>query len=234
MARELVYRSLDMRDVEPILVRPSGGSDPDAAVAWSELQNGLAQKITMADLTAALATLFEEVLLTGGTTEQRNGDDGTPYFFTRFEHTVPGWTNDSISEIALIERGTRIQRDYAHTFRPTGPGRFMVEFQSKRANPVLPDDAYIVRVHCFPSNDVLGAGAPIPGYALLTSPDNNAPWLLAQRDRVGEERFLSLVDHIGISPTGFATAYLKNGNELNFEWGFDKNFPQIDVHMGIA
>src|SRR4028119_823477 len=122
MARELVYRSLDLRDVEPILVRPSAGSDPDAAVAWSELQSGLSQKIGMADLIAALATLFEEVLLTGGVTEQRNGDDGTPYFFTRFEHIVPGWTNDSISEIALIERDTRIQRDYSHTFRPLGPG----------------------------------------------------------------------------------------------------------------
>lgn len=233
MARELAYRSLDMRDVEPILVRPSGGSDPDAAVAWSELETGLSQKIGMPDLLAALATLFEEVLLTRGVTEQRDGDDGTPYFFTRFEHTVPGWTNDSISEIALIERDTRTQRDYTHTFRPLGPGRFMLEFQSKRANPVLPDDAYIVRVHCFPNNDTLGT-PPIVGYELLASPDNHAPWVATQRDRVGEARFLSLVNRIGVSPSGFTTAYLKNGNQLNFEWGFDKSFPQIDAHMGIA
>jgi hypothetical protein len=233
MARELVYRSLDLRNVEPVLVSPSAGSDPSAAVAWSELESGLSQKIGMTDLIAALATLFEEVLLTGGVTEQRNGDDGTPYFFTRFEHTVPGWTNDSISEIALIERDTRIQRDYAHTFRPIGPGRFMVEFQSKRANPVLPDDAYVVRVHCFPNNDVLGTPA-VPGYELLASPDNNAPWLATQRDRVGEERFLSLVNRFGVSPTGFATAYLKNGNELSFEWGFNKNFPEIDAYLGLV
>lgn len=233
MAREVVYRSLDLRGVEPILGRPSGGSEPEAVVIWSELETGLSQKIGIAELRAALAELFEDVVLTGGITEQRNGDDDTPYFFTRFEHTVPGWTNDSISEIALIERDTKIQRDYTHNFRPTGPGRFMVEFQSKRANPVLPDDAYVVRVHCLPSNDLLGAG-PIPGYALLASPDNNAPWLAALRDRIGEDRFLSVVTRIGISPTGFVTAYLTNGNELNEEWGFDKSYPQIDARMGIA
>ncbi len=141
MTREIAYRSADYTDVEPILIRPSGGSDPNAAVAWEELQAGLASRLTSLDLESALATLFEEVLLTAGVTEERNGTDGTPYFFTRFTATVPGWTTDKLNEIALIERATRIQRSYSHLFQVTGPGTFFVEFESKRANPVLPDDA---------------------------------------------------------------------------------------------
>jgi hypothetical protein len=77
--------------------------------------------------------------------------------------TVPGWTTDKLNEVALIERGTGIQRNYSHLFQVTGPGTFFVEFESKRANPVLPDDAFLLRVQRLPEPGVVNR-LPVPGW----------------------------------------------------------------------
>lgn len=201
MAREVAFRSLDCRDVEPLLANASGGSDPAAVVVWEELQSGLNSKLSPADLETALANLFEEVLLTNGVTEERNGTDDTPYFFTRFTATVPGWTTDKINEIALIERDTGIQRNYSHLFRATAPGTFFVEFQSKRSNPVIPDDVFLLRVQRLPEPGV--SNRPV-------LPD----WIADDAGRIGNAFY-----QVFVSVNADGSVIFRNGTTVtNAQW----------------
>lgn len=74
----------------------------------------------------------------------------------------------------------------------------------------------------------------IPGYEILDRPEENfASYLVFQRNRVGEDIFKDVVTRIEIV-NGFATAFLKNGNALSYEWGYNKTYPQTDAHMGIS
>jgi hypothetical protein len=41
-----------------------------------------------------------------------------------------------------------------------------------------------------------------------------------------------LVDRIEVVG-GFATAFLKNGNALSYEWGYNKDYPTTDAFMGV-
>ena len=213
MTRETAYRSQDFTDVEPILIRPSGGSDPNAAVAWEELQSAIATRLTPQDLESALATLFEEVLLTAGVTDTRAGTDGTDYFFTRFTITVAGWQTNKLNEVALIERETGIQRNYSHLFQVTGPGTFFVEFESKRANPVLPDDAFLLRVQRLPE----------PGIVDLPAYLNEAATLMG----------INLFRQVYAGTDGNGVARFKNGNVTNEADWIPMGFPEKAALAGL-
>lgn len=157
MARDKAYASVDYTEVEPLLVRSSGGSNPQAAVAWSEMKSAIADRIDQVTLERAIASLFCDVSLTGGITEQRPAVEGSgSYFYTRFEIDLPTLTNNPlwatrrITDDALLDiHGNRI--GYLYDFKITGDGLFTVEFQSASSNPVIADDQYTLVVQRRPT-----------------------------------------------------------------------------------
>lgn len=157
MARDKAYASVDYTEVEPLLVRSSGGSNPQAAVAWSELESAIADFADEAALERAIASLFHDVLLTGGITEQRAAIEGSDlYYFTRFEINLPAltgnqlWATRRITDDALLDaNGNQIA--YSYNFKVTGDGLFTVEFQSASSNPVVADDQYTLIIQRRPT-----------------------------------------------------------------------------------
>ena len=89
MSRDTAYASIDYTQVEPVLVRSSGGSNPQAAVAWEELERATEGFATGPELEKAIASLFCDVSLVEGITEQRPAQEGSDYYFTRFEIDLP-------------------------------------------------------------------------------------------------------------------------------------------------
>ena len=179
MVRETAYSSVDYTQVEPLLVRPSGGSHPSAAVAWSELDAAVSTRIDAIALERALASLFADVPLDNGITESRPALEGSDnYFFTRFEIDLPAlfgasWATRRISDDALLDAlGNRL--NYTYDFKITGEGLFTIEFQSASQNPVITNNSLILVVQRRP---FLAALVPpsdttlVPGFSRYTFPN---------------------------------------------------------------
>jgi hypothetical protein len=240
--RDVANASIDFTGVPHLLARPSKG-EPNGVVVWLEIQplvDRLAAKLDRAQLeieqNRKLAATIKRFTLTGGVAEVRASDeDGENYTYTTFR--IPtGFTDEQGNPTTDFEDFAMSaalapfsNQGFRYEFHKVAPDVAVFQFQS--ITGTFPDDRVRVSLIRIPSAQTVPA--LIPGYELLNSPDNNAPWLLSQRDRVGEDRFLAATTRIGISPTGFATAYLRNGNELSFEWGFNKSFPEIDAFMGL-
>lgn len=220
MARQTAFSSFDFSQVESLLVRPSAGSNPLAAVAWSEIQDFLSQ----ADLTTALSSLFHDEVLTGGITEQRPGADTFLYFFTRFEVNLttlsPGWVTRKFSDIDLVDQdGNSVPILYS--FRITGEGTFTIEFQGS-SNPVIPDGMYTLALQRRPQ--VLAAGNSIllannatynfPNGATIQIPDDGFSVLPFSAAGVAQEQQGILVPgSVKVNPSGFM-AQVEDGQYL--------------------
>lgn len=240
--RDIANASIDFTGVPHLLARPSKG-EPNGVVVWSEIQplvDRLADKLDRAQLeieqNRKLAATIKRFPLAGGLAEVRVDDsDGEAYTFTTFR--IPtGFTDErgnpttDFEDFAMSAALAPFSNQgFRYEFHKEAPDIAVLVFQS--ITGTFPDDRVRISLIRIPSEQTVSA--IIPGYELLNSPNNHAPWLLTQRDRVGEERFLAVVDRIDIVGD-FATARLKNGNMMSFEWGFNKSWAEIDAYMGIA
>jgi hypothetical protein len=229
MPREIVNKSLDFTQVEPILVRPSG-RNPDAAVAYQELNTevgilnaSIATRLDQADL----VDLFETVTLTGGVTEERDGDDGTRYFFTVFEAPIARWAaaNPVILELDLSEANPPYtKRGFYHDFQVPVPGTIRLTFESK-IGP-FPNDQYRVTVMAVPV-PVVNAGA-YPGFELIAANG----WMTDFRDRVGAATFDPFVAQV-VAVDGRPTLVFRNGNTMNEEYYNTHNYGEQETLAGV-
>jgi hypothetical protein len=172
MPRQIAYTSLDLRQVDPTLIRPSGGSDPSAAVAWAELETATQGFIKSQQLESAIASLFLDIPLTGGITESRPALEGAgSYFFTRFELDLVAlggatWATRRISDDALLDsQGNR--QEALYNFKITGEGACAIEFQST-LEPAVSDGQYTLVIQRRPT--------PISGSTILPK---NSPFAFA-------------------------------------------------------
>lgn len=148
MAREVLHRSLDARQVPSILAKPSNGIQ-EAVVIRAELNDELADlratfQEAMAVMTAAIAAktdqahvsrsihdLFKEFVLINGVTERRVDDeDGLEYFYTEFRAST-GWghTNFKLFDISRND-ANRTRLDETFVFQRVGIDEYRVLLQS--------------------------------------------------------------------------------------------------------
>jgi hypothetical protein len=148
MAREVLHRSLDARQVPSILAKPSNGVQ-EAVVIRAELNDELTELRAMfqeavATINAAIAAktdqthvtqsihdLFKEFVLTGGVTERRaDEEDGLEYFYTEFRAPT-GWghTNFKLFDISRND-ANRTRLDETFVFQRVDVDSFRVLFQS--------------------------------------------------------------------------------------------------------
>jgi hypothetical protein len=148
MAREVLHRSLDARQVPSILAKPSNGVQ-EAVVIRAELEDELTELRTMfqeavAVMNAAIAAktdqshvaqsihdLFKEFVLTGGVTERRpDPEDGLEYFYTEFRAST-GWghTNFKLFDISRND-ANRTRLDETFIFQRVDVDSYRVLLQS--------------------------------------------------------------------------------------------------------
>jgi hypothetical protein len=148
MAREVLHRSLDARQVPSILAKPSNGVQ-EAVVIRAELEDELTDLRTMlqeavAAMNAAIAAktdqshvaqsihdLFKEFVLTGGVTERRaDPEDGLEYFYTEFRAPT-GWghTNFKLFDISRND-ANRTRLDETFIFQRVDVDSYRVLLQS--------------------------------------------------------------------------------------------------------
>jgi hypothetical protein len=229
MPRETVNKSLDFTQVEPILVRPSGGN-PDAAVARVELTeevNTLNTAISTRLDQADLVDIYETIVLTGGVTDERNGEDSTPYFFTTFEHRIERWValNPVILEVDLSEANPpHTKRNFFHDFQVPAPGIVRLTFESK-IGP-FPNDMYRIVVMAVP---VPVVPVNYPGFELVAANG----WITDFRNRVTPTVFDSNVAQIALVDNN-ATIVFKNGRTMNDEYFYTHNYGEQEAQAGIA
>ena len=165
MLRQKLGSSFDASDVEPCLVRASGGSHPQAAVAWKELYDATEGLATDTDVERALAALFCDIKLTGGVTERREGlENSGYYYYTKFLIDVPTyngkgtgegpWATKKISDDSLLDEDGQRQNIF-YDFKIIDIGVVSIEFQSASQNPVVADDALTLVLQRRPSTEHL-------------------------------------------------------------------------------
>lgn len=158
MARDKAFSSIDYSEVEPLLVRPSSGGHPNAAVAWSELERATEGLVRSQQLEEAMASLFLDIPLVGGITESRPALEGAgQYFYTRFELDLVAlggqvWGTQKINDDCLLDSlGNRQQVLY--NFKITANGTCTIEFQGL-SNPVISDSEYTLVVQRRPKDSL--------------------------------------------------------------------------------
>ncbi len=228
MGRDKAYASIDFTEVEPLLVRSSGGSQPQAAVAWSELQSAIANFVDEAVMERAIASLFCDAPLVGGVTDQRLVEN-EQYFYTRFELDlpvltgIPAWQTTRLTDDGLLDaHGWRHPAYY--DFKVVSPGVVAVEFRSASANPVIPDGQFTLIVQRRPTQPALpnqsqllsnNSSYAFPNGASITINDD---WTISPRMANGtaqEQQGVFLPDTVKASATGFM-AQLSDGQFVRY------------------